>query len=459
MTGKNILLVEPNFPYPNKSKNKANNIHKNFIPIGLLKIGRYYKEKGYNVKLVRGNKTKNEIGFEPSKIFITSIFTYWSEFVWDAVKHYRELYKDADITIGGIYVTLHYKNSDFISKSQQYNVKFHVGLFNEAERYLPDYSLLSGEVDHHVTHASRGCIRRCKFCGAWKIEPKRTDKTAKELIDELKKVGKNRVIFFDNNFLANNNIIEILESLANLKVNGKVVTFECQSGFDGRILEKHPEYAKLLKKARFKNIRIAWDNGLEDALSIENQINLLIQVGYKNKDISIFMIYNYDIPYESMIKKIDYCKKWGVQIIDCRYRPLECTFDYFNPITKKQQTSNDYYIHSQAGWTDKKIRSFRKMVRQHNIWIRYAKDKGLEYDINMEKWSSIHNIYKYFNLDRPPIYDKIKKDDCIKIRIYKLNKLKKFYNKIKMTPLDFSMLDDEQLDKTINTLCLINNLK
>ena len=39
MNKESVLLVEPDFPYPNKSKNKGNDVHKNFIPIGLLKIG------------------------------------------------------------------------------------------------------------------------------------------------------------------------------------------------------------------------------------------------------------------------------------------------------------------------------------------------------------------------------------------------------------------------------------
>jgi len=34
----NVLLVEPEFPYPAKSKHRANEIHKNFVPIGLLKL-------------------------------------------------------------------------------------------------------------------------------------------------------------------------------------------------------------------------------------------------------------------------------------------------------------------------------------------------------------------------------------------------------------------------------------
>ena len=45
----NILLVEPNFPIPAKSKN-----HKNFLPIGLLKIASFLRSNGKNVLLRRG---------------------------------------------------------------------------------------------------------------------------------------------------------------------------------------------------------------------------------------------------------------------------------------------------------------------------------------------------------------------------------------------------------------------
>ena len=45
---KSVLLVEPNFPIPNKSRN-----HKDFLPIGLLKIAGYLKKKGIKVELIR----------------------------------------------------------------------------------------------------------------------------------------------------------------------------------------------------------------------------------------------------------------------------------------------------------------------------------------------------------------------------------------------------------------------
>jgi hypothetical protein len=449
----NVLLVEPNFPYPSKSKNRANSIHKNFVPIGLLKLGSYYKNKNDNIKLVRGNLTLDDLnGFRPNKILITSIFTYWSKFVWEVVEHYRTLFPKAEITLGGIYATLHNEKQYFRDKSKKFGVNVHVGLHEAAEKFLPDYSLLEGTCDYYATHAMRGCIRRCDFCGTWRIEPKLTFKTADQVVDEIVKIGKNKVIFFDNNFLANPNVKSILRSIADLKVNEKPVILESQSGYDGRLLEKDPELVKLLKGARFQNIRLAWDNSIDDAPSIKNQIDLFVNAGYNPKDISIFMIYNFDIPYEIMLRKLEFCEKWGVQITDCRFRPLDSTFDNYSPQKKGEQTENDYHIHSKSGWTDKKIKDFRKRVRQHNIWIRYAKDKGLKYSKDMEKWSAIHNLFKFFNLGRPPKMKLMKRSLLFKIRIERLRKLKNYYERHETKNMDFSKLSYDELDKKLKYL-------
>ncbi len=104
---KKVLLVEPDFPFPNKSKNKADDIHKNFVPIGLLKLGAYNKATGNYVKLVRGVKSKSELGFVPDEILVTSLFTYWSKQVWDCIANYRQEFPKAIIKLGGIYATLH----------------------------------------------------------------------------------------------------------------------------------------------------------------------------------------------------------------------------------------------------------------------------------------------------------------------------------------------------------------
>lgn len=78
------------------------------------------------------------------------------------------------------------------------------------------------------------------------------------------------------------------------------------------------------------------------------------------------MVYNWDIPFKEMEAKRLQCWKWGVQIADCRFRPLDQTYDFYD--TKKEQTKKSYFIHSK--WTDQEIKQFRRNVRKHNICIR-----------------------------------------------------------------------------------------
>ena len=124
-----------------------------------------------------------------------------------------------------------------------------------------------------------------------------------------------------------------------------------------------------LKKARFLNPRIAWDNSYEDFYSVFKQISILKDAGYKSKDIYVFMVYNHDLPFEILEKKRIKCNKWGVQIADCRFRPLNQTYDNYNPYSNNQN-NEDYYIHKR--WTDLEIKRFRKNVREQNICIRHG---------------------------------------------------------------------------------------
>ncbi|MBW8034543.1 MAG: Fe-S oxidoreductase [Planctomycetes bacterium] len=450
----NILLVEPSFPYPNKSKNQAGSIHRNFVPIGLLKLGAFYMAQGSVVKLVRGNKERCDIEFEPSHIFVTSIFTYWSSYVWEAIEHYRKLYPNAEIALGGIYATLHHRKKYFKDKLAEYDVQCQTGLHKDAENCYPDYSLLDEDVEQHVTHAMRGCIRRCSFCGTWRIERKRYDKPVDELTREIVAVGKSKVLFFDNNFLAHGDIDNVLIELANVRVNSRPVSYESQSGFDGRLLQRRPRLAELIKGARFKNIRIAWDNSVAGHRAIKKQIDVLVSAGYQPGNIAIFMIYNYDMPYEKMLEKLAYCAEWGVQINDCRYRPLKAVHDNYNPRKyKKGQTKKDYYIHSKGGWTDALVRDFRRKVRQHNIWVRYAKCRGEEYNRDMERWSEIHTTFKYFGLDRPPEYEKIQTSPTWTQRVSLMKRLKNHLKKHKMLRMSLKGINRGGINQVLIEVC------
>ncbi|MCK5611869.1 Fe-S oxidoreductase, partial [Candidatus Pacearchaeota archaeon] len=313
----------------------------------------YHKAKGNNVKFVVGNRDFK--GFKPSEINITSLFTYWQKYVWDSVSFYKNKYPKSKVVVGGIYASL---MPEHCKKSGCDEV--FMGVHKEAEKCQPDYSIL--DIDYQIIHTSRGCVRRCKFCGTWRIEPK--FKYKKSIKDEI---CKNLVVFYDNNILANPHIENILDELSEAQNQGRAVYSECQCGIDGRILLEKPHLAKMLKKARMINPRIAWDHGFDDWKMIKKQLKLLFNAGYKPKDTYVFMLYNWDIPFNEMEKKRLKCYKFGVQISDCRYRPLNHTFDEYNAI--KEQTNKDYFIH--PSWTDKEVKLFRKNVRRHNICVRH----------------------------------------------------------------------------------------
>ncbi len=362
----NILLVQPEFPIANKSR-----WHKSFLPIGLLKLASYYRKKGHNVKLVYG---RNNLNFKPNKVMISSLFTYWSKHVWDCVKHYKQLYPNARVVVGGIYASLmpeHCKQSGCD--------EVFVGVHKEAEKCEPAYDLLKNNphpIDYQIIHTTRGCVRRCKFCGVWKIEPKFEYK--KSIKNEIR---RNQLVFYDNNLLANPDIENILEEIANTKHNGRAVYCESQCGFDGRLL--NPKLTKLIKTARFQYPKIAWDHSYSEHKNIKKQLDMLINASYSHKDISVFMVYNWDHDFREMEKKRLKCWEWKVQISDCRYRPLDQTYDNYNP--RRKQTSKDYFIHPK--WTDAEVKQFRKNVRRQNICVRMGTDtysKSLERKKNAE---------------------------------------------------------------------------
>jgi len=343
----------PDFPIPKKRK-----IHHDFLPIGLLKIGSYLKAKGYTVELVFGDKTPH---ITPDEVWITSLFTYWSEYVHESARHYHLLFPKARLVVGGIYATLMPEHARAATGASKIYLGVHKGSERWARTHALDYTLLGQEPDFQILHGMRGCFRECKFCGTWKIEPR--EEFDSRIADRIQ---SNHVVFYDNNFLRNPRVREILAELATVKYEGRSVVFESQSGFDGRILDD--EIAFLLKKARFVNPRIAWDNSLADKERIRSQIDMLKRAGYSAKDIYSFILYNWNHDFRTCETKRLNCWKWGIQIADCRFRPLDRLTDHYEP--RRHQTSADYFIHT--AWTDEEVKLFRSNVRRHNICVRHG---------------------------------------------------------------------------------------
>lgn len=358
---KNILLVQPEWPIPSRKKHS---IHHKYFPIGLLKMSTLFKSQGHNVEFVIG--VQNTLNMVPDEIYITSLFTYWARFVMETAKGYRKIYPRARIIIGGPFVTLmNFFDPAYLDLMKTFSGidEFFIGLYNEAEDCLPDLSLIP-YTNLSAIHGSRGCIRRCSPCGVPLIEKNFTYKSHIE-----KEIITNSVVVYDNNFFANPHAESLLEQMAGARVNGRVIQYEAQSGLDARLLVKKPHLAKMLKAARFHRPRIAWDNALEEYAIVEEAIRLLQEAGYANKVIMVFVIYNFEQPFDVMEIKRKTLAKLGIQISDCRYRPLDSLEDKYNP--RKPQSPDDYYIHTTAGWTDDLVKEYRRRIRGQNIMVRF----------------------------------------------------------------------------------------
>jgi hypothetical protein len=363
-----ILLVEPAFPIPAKSKN-----HKDFLPVGLMKIGAWRKAVGDDVRLVRGlpDDPINSMllqDWKPAEIWVTSLFTYWSQHVIDAVSTYHKRFPAAETVVGGIYASL--MESD--CKIRTGCDRVHVGIVRDAENYFPDYDLIEpfngGKPDYQIVHLSRGCWRQCTFCGTWRIEPKpeHVASVLSKIRDSTGHIAQKKLVLYDNNLLSLPNIENLLEELASLKQRHEILWCESQSGFDGRVLLDKPQLAPLIRKAGFKNVRVAWDWGIQDASMIASELHLLEKAGFHSNDLYVFMLYNWQTSFEEMEQKRIQCWHWKVQIADCRFRPLDRICEHYGPRTS--QTHNEYYVH--PGWTDAKVKQFRQNVRRQNIVVR-----------------------------------------------------------------------------------------
>lgn len=202
---------------------------------------------------------------------------------------------------------------------------------------------------------SQGCPNQCPFC----YEPK------EEIVFKKPAIIRNKVKIMDMNLLSKPQVLSIIKLLGLERVNNKVVHYELVCGIDYRFLTI--ETAKALKTSRFQNIRLAWDYGISDQYKIIDALKLLNHAGYKNKTIMIFMICNWQIPFEICFRKLYLCAVWGVKVSDC----------YFDG-----QVSPNI---KPLGWTTEQIHKFRAFVRKHNQYVTFGIDPETKIDKHQKK--------------------------------------------------------------------------
>jgi hypothetical protein len=204
----------------------------------------------------------------------------------------------------------------------------------------PQYNYVKGVRQRIELH--RGCPWQHEYC----YEPK---------IDEdfpIPKITKNYVEILDMNLLARKNVEEVIKSLPR-KLHGKKITWEAVCGFDFRFLTQF--IALALKQANFVKPRLVWDDSFLYQYKIKDAIERLVRVGYKRKEISLFMIVNWRIPYRECLRKLDLMKVWNVKVCDCCY--------------------DGGYKHTTPDlWTGEQLEKFRRICRKHNQLVLFGID-------------------------------------------------------------------------------------
>lgn len=357
MAGRNILLIEPAY------KNK-------YPPLGLMKIAQYHGPYGKrdNVRFIKGEDA-SVLDTAWDRIYVTTLFSFEFQRISRAIDFALEAaHRHADkIFVGGIAASL--MPARFAAESRWHGIRFISGLLSDApaislqlddfseelysddrsgtpiEDLIPDYSILSQIKyrypvhDGYFAYASRGCIRKCGFCGVPKLEGAQRDTPSITAIvrGTAGLYGEKRdLILMDNNIVASPKFKEIVAEIRDLGFHrGATIKrgrapeqrrVDFNQGVDARILSKDPMYLRELSRICLRPLRIAFDHlGLR--APYEKSIRYAHQYGLHQ--LSNYMLYNFhDTPadlFQRMRLNVELNEELGIRIwsFPMRYQPTD----------------------------------------------------------------------------------------------------------------------------------------
>jgi hypothetical protein len=359
MANKNILLIEPGY------KNK-------YPPLGLMKIAQYHGPQGKKdrVRFIKG-EDRTVLAQAWDRIYVTTLFSFEYPKIASAIDFALEVANgQADkVFVGGIAASLMHER--FLNERRWQGVRFIKGLLSQPpatalqlddfseelyaddiygrpiEDLVPDYSILDqveykySVRDAYFAYTSRGCIRKCHFCGVPKLEGGQRDTESLtalvKAIDALYGPKKD-LILMDNNVVASPRFKEIIAEIrdlgfipgAKLQRSGMRVPVQRRvdfnQGVDARILCKDPMYLRELATICLKPLRIAFDH-LGVKKPYEQAVRYAAEFGLT--ELSNYMLYNFhDDPadlFERMRLNVTLNEELGVRIwsFPMRYQPTD----------------------------------------------------------------------------------------------------------------------------------------
>jgi len=355
MANKNILLIEPGY------RNK-------YPPLGLMKVAQYHGADGKRDRVVFVKGEDPKVLFEPwDRIYVTTLFSFEFTRISRSLDYALTAANGlADrVFAGGIAVSL--MPEQFENESRWHGIRFIRGLLSSSpaaalqldpvagelyaddtdstpiENLIPDYSILEQIPykypvnDAYFTYASRGCIRKCSFCGVPKLEgaQRDTDSLSAVISGIEKRYGpKKDLLLMDNNVVASSRFKEIVAEIRDLGFGaGAVISrgnrvqkrrVDFNQGVDARILCKDPMYLRELSTLCLSPLRIAFDH-----LGVRGPYEKAVRYAHDfgMNDLSNYMLYNFhDSPtdlFERMRLNVTLNEELGIRIwsFPMRFQP------------------------------------------------------------------------------------------------------------------------------------------
>lgn len=359
MVDKNILLIEPGY------KNK-------YPPLGLMKIAQYHGPRGKRdrVRFIKG-EDHSVLRQAWDRIYITTLFSFEFSKIAQTIDFALKVANGQTdkVFVGGIAASL--MHSRFLTEPRWHGVRFIKGLLSDPpavalqldefseelyaddvhgqpiEDLVPDYDILS-QVDYkypvrdaYFAYTSRGCIRKCHFCGVPKLEGGQRDtESLTGLVRAIEEYygPKKDLILMDNNVVASPRFKDIIAEIrdlgftpgAKLQREGMRVPIQRRvdfnQGVDARILCKDRMYLRELATICLRPLRIAFDH-LGVKKPYEQAVRYAAEFGLT--ELSNYMLYNFhDGPadlFERMRLNVTLNEELGVRIwsFPMRYQPTD----------------------------------------------------------------------------------------------------------------------------------------